>query len=200
VLRLTEPRSFGCGSTALCPSVVSIALSKMNRFLQYLNLLGVAALALLCGVQWRTNRQVNLEATGLMKAGFEQAAKLEDQDKSLKSCAVDLEGFREQLSRAHNILKVTETKAAVAEREIRQLSSERDQLKTSGTNWAAAVSTRDDQLKAANEQLHKLAEGRNETIANFNELARKYNAVVQDLNEARTKLASMAAVPTNGTK
>src|SRR5687767_12487479 len=102
----------------------------MNRSLQYLNFLGILALAVLCVVQWRMNRRVNLEASALEKTRLEQAARLEDQDNTIKGYAADLDGFREQLARASLDLKETEASLAAAQREIRQLNSERDQLRT----------------------------------------------------------------------
>ena len=48
----------------------------MNRFLHWFNLAGVLALALLCVVQWRLNRQLNLELNAAEKARQQQAARL----------------------------------------------------------------------------------------------------------------------------
>jgi uncharacterized coiled-coil DUF342 family protein len=152
----------------------------VNRFLQYCNLVGVVALAALCVVQWRANRQAWLQVGGLEQTRLEQAAKLAEQDKALKGCAADLDNFRDQLSRVHGALKETEAGLAVSERRSRQLTSECDQLKTSLTNWVAAVSAREEQLKKANEQVQKLADARNETVVKFNELAEKYNALTKD--------------------
>jgi len=159
----------------------------MNRLLQYFNLCGVVALAILCIVQWRSNRQVNLEAFGLTKIRLEQQEKISAQEKSLKGCTQDLDSFREQLTRASSTLKEIENKLATAERDNRQLSAERDQLKTNVANWTAAAAARDEQLKIANTELQKLGQERNDAVTKFNELAGKYNKVVSDLNEARAK-------------
>lgn len=158
----------------------------MNRFLQYANLIGVAALAVLCAVQWSANRRVNLEARGLEKARLELTAKVDQQAKDIKGQAADLDTFREQLSFATRSLKEAELKLAKAGREIGQLEIEREQLKTSVTNWAAAVAARDERLKEVSTQLQKLAVERNETVARFNELAMKHEQAVTALNE-RTK-------------
>ena len=52
----------------------------MNRFLHWFNLAGVLALALLCVVQWRLNRQLNLELNAAEKARQQQAARLGEQE------------------------------------------------------------------------------------------------------------------------
>ncbi len=154
----------------------------MNRFLHYFNLVGVIALAALCAAQWRVNRQANLEAISLEKARLEQVKKIEEQDRSLKGCADDLEHFREQLTRANTSVKDLEAKLAPVERSVHQLTIERDQLKTSVTNWANAVAARDEQLRKAEESLTKLAGERNEMTAKYNDLAKKYNETVDTLN------------------
>ena len=77
----------------------------MNRFLHWFNLAGVLALALLCVVQWRLNRQLNLELNAAEKARQQQAARLGEQEQRLKGGATDLDGFREQLTRATASLK-----------------------------------------------------------------------------------------------
>ena len=115
----------------------------MNRILHWFNLAGVLALAVLCVLQWRMNRQLNLDLNTVEKTRQQQAARLHDQEKRLKGGASDLDGFREQLTRATSALKETETKLATLEGQVKQLTNERDQLKTSVTNWAAAVAARD---------------------------------------------------------
>jgi len=155
----------------------------MNRLLQYVNLLGVAALAVLCAFQWSANRSVNLEANSLEKTRLDLTAKAEQQAKDLKGQAADLDVFREQLSVATVSLKEAQTKLAKAELAIAQLETEREQLKTSVTNWAAAVATRDERLKEAADQLQKLAVERNEIVAKFNKLAVTHEETVTALNQ-----------------
>jgi chromosome segregation ATPase len=161
----------------------------MNRPLTIINFLGVIVLAVLCAFQWSANRRVNLEASKLEKVRQEQVVKLGEKEKTLQGCMADLELFRGQLTQANSTLKDAETKVAANERAIHQLTTERDQLKSSVTNWAAAVSQRDEQLKKANDQLQKLADDRNGAVVKFNELARKYNDLVKNLDEARARLS-----------
>ena len=167
----------------------------MNRALTYVNLAGVILLAALAVAQWRVNRRTNLQAIQLEKVGQEQSARIAEQDKTVQGQAADLETFRGQLTKTHATLKETESKLATTEQEVRQLAGERDQLKISVTNWAAAVTARDEQLKLANTELKKLGDDRNEVVGKFNDLAAKYNSVVKDLNEARTRLAGTNAAP-----
>ncbi len=167
----------------------------MNRALPLLNLLGVLLLAGLCVVQWRDNRRLNLEAADLTRIRHEQAAKLEEQTKTITGLSADLDSFRTRLKDASEMVKVTDTKLRPLDREVRQLALERERLKASITNWSAAVTARDERLKEFADQAQELAAARNEAVTKFNELAEKHNAVVKDLNEARARLAAQTNAP-----
>ncbi|MFA6543937.1 MAG: hypothetical protein WCS99_05905 [Limisphaerales bacterium] len=158
----------------------------MNRFLQWFNLAGVLALAVLCALQWRVNRQLNLDLNAAEKICQQQAARLDDSEKRLKGGTSDLDGFREQLTRATTSLKETEGRLAALDRQMKQLANERDQLKTSVTGWAAAVAARDAQLKQAGADLKKIADDRNATVLKFNEVATKHADLMKELDR-RTK-------------
>jgi chromosome segregation ATPase len=165
----------------------------MNRSMPLINLLGVLLLAGLCIAQWQVNRRANLQLIELDRANQAQRVEMAEQEKTIKGQAADLDSFRQQLIRAHTTLKETETRLATTEKEVRQVSLERDQLRVSVTNWAAAVTARDEKLKGANEELQKLAIDRNEVVGKFNELAENYNSVVKDLNEIRARSAGTNA-------
>lgn len=169
----------------------------MNRFLQYANLMGVAALAVLCVMQWSVNRRLNVEAGSLEKTRLKLTAEVGQQREDLKGQADDVDNFREQLARASLALKETETKLAKASREIAQLEAEREQLKVSVTNWAAAVAARDERLKEGNERIRQLGEDLNASIRKFNELAEANGKLVKDWNDQQAKLA---ATRTNSAK
>ena len=154
----------------------------MKRALPLINLGGVLLLAALCAFQWHINRQVNLEANRLEKTRLEQAAKIEDQEKTIRGNLADLELFRDQLQTAAATLKETEKKLRVTQRVVAQLTQERDQLKESIVRWSEAVAARDEQLKEAASQIQSLADDRNAAVSKFNDLAEKYNSVVGDLN------------------
>jgi uncharacterized coiled-coil DUF342 family protein len=154
----------------------------VNRTLQYANLLGVVALAILCAAQWKTNRAANLQTIHLEKVRLEQAAKLKEQENFSAGLAADLDQLRDHVSRGSTGLAETEARLAAAERDRAQLAAERDQLRASVTNWAHAVSERDSRLVEMNTQVRQLADDRNDAVTKFNEIAGKYNSVVQDLN------------------
>lgn len=158
----------------------------MNRSLRYLNLAGVLALAVLCAAQWRANRFKNLEVSRLERSQLDERGKLEEQRRSLEGCTADLERFREQLTGLHSKLKEAETRLRNTEGDASRSSVERDQLKSSITNWVKAVSARDERLKELGVQLQKIADERNDAFQKFNEVAAKYNDVVSNLN-VRTK-------------
>ena len=163
----------------------------MNRFLQWFNLAGVLTLTLLCILQWRMNRQLNLELNSGEEIRQQQSVRLDEQALRIKGTTADLNGFRDQLSRATASLKQAETKLAAMERQLTQLHNERDQLKASVTNWAAAVAARDTQLMQAGADLKKLAEERNAAVLKFNEVAKHQNELVKELERHVKEHASL---------
>jgi uncharacterized coiled-coil DUF342 family protein len=138
--------------------------------MNYLNFAGVVALAVLCSFQWQTNSRINLEAQSLQKTTLEQAAKIDEQTRTIKNDAADLDDLRGRLS-------LSESALADDEATIKQ-------LKTAMDKWIAAVAQRDLALKQAGGQIQKLATERNEAILKFNDLAGKYNAIVKQLNDS----------------
>jgi hypothetical protein len=138
--------------------------------MNYLNFAGVVALAVLCSFQWQTNSRVNLEAQSLQKTTLEQAAKIDEQTRTIKNDAADLDDLRGRLS-------LSESALADDEATIKQ-------LKVAMDKWIAAVAQRDLALKETGGQIQKLAAERNEAILKFNDLAGKYNVIVKQLNDS----------------
>ena len=161
----------------------------MNR-LHYVNLVGVLALALLCMAQWRHDRDLNLEVNRLEKARQDQTVKLTEQEQIVRGLTADLAQFKEQFGKAQTELSDERQKLRMSEHDVRQLSAERDQLKTSVTNWANAVTIRDERLKEAGAQIRRLSDESNASIRRFNELATNHNALVKDLNEVRARMTT----------
>jgi chromosome segregation ATPase len=125
----------------------------MNRKLQFVNLFGVVALVVLCVVQWRQNRQLNLGVNDLEKARQTQERKIAEQEKFVRGLTEDLTHFKEQFTSARSELTGTREKLNVAEQTLTQISDERDQLQANLTNWMNAVTERDVKLKEANERI-----------------------------------------------
>jgi len=157
--------------------------------LQYFNLLGVILLIVLCIAQWQRDRRMNLEVNQLEKTGFEQQSKLSEQQRLIEGLNRELGQFKEQTMKSQAELSETRQRFRAAEIEVRQLTAERNQLKSSNSNWADAVAARDERLQQANKEIRHLADELNVSIAKFNELATNYNGTVKDLNELRARLA-----------
>ena len=162
--------------------------------LDSLNQVGILLLAALCIWQWRRDYDLNLEVNRLEKLGLEQGAKLMEQEKARFGLAEDLANLKVQFGRLETQSNDASQKFRNGSRELRQISSERDQLKTSISNWVVAVATRDERLRQANEQTRQLADELNSSIHKFNELATNHNARVKELNELHAQLAK----PQNG--
>jgi hypothetical protein len=164
----------------------------MNRHLEKLNLLGVVILAVLCVAQWKINRDTNLQLASAQKFQQEQTTKIAEQEKVIQNHLADLETFRVQLTSAKASEKELEKKFAESDGANRELVNERDQLKASITNWAAAVETRDQQLRLAATNLQSLVQSRDEAIEKYNDLARRHNELVSDINRSRTNAIAAA--------
>jgi chromosome segregation ATPase len=145
----------------------------MNRALQYLNLLGVLALVILCGVQWQINGRQHDELDRSEKTRAAQAITILNQQITIKGCQADLDEFRQRLALAESQLKDAQQKLAQDAIQIHNLATERDQLRAAMDKWIAAVKERDAALK-------KALEDRNDAVAKFNDLAGKYNELVKD--------------------
>jgi chromosome segregation ATPase len=173
----------------------------MSRFVSFVNFLGVALLVVLCGIQWKANRQLHLQATELEQTRLEQKAQLAERDKMIKGYLADLDDFRERVRLSESQLKELDDKLGAMTRERNRLVGERDQLlaqrdqmKATLDKWVAAVKERDAAIKDRDAALkdaavkaQKLMVDRNDAVSRFNELVGKYDTVVKDLNAARAK-------------
>jgi chromosome segregation ATPase len=164
----------------------------MNRFLEKLNLVGVIILAGLCVAQWKINRDANLDLQHAQKIQREQTTKLADQEKMIQGQVADLEVFRAQLLETKASEKELENKFTVVDRANHELTNERDQLKTSISNWDASVKARDEQLRQASTNLQKLVQSRDDAIEKYNDLAKRHNQLVGEVNAARTNTVANA--------
>ncbi len=171
----------------------------MSRRLHWFNLFGVFALSALCVTQWRANRRLNLELNDREQVRLEQSARLEEHAQAASAQNGDLASLRAHLARVSDELKLTAGKLAEAERELDRLKAERDQLKSSVTNWAGALAARDDRLRQSASQIRTLAEERNELARKHNDLAALYNKQTREWTELEARLAEAlkAARPTN---
>ena len=165
--------------------------------LHYLNLAGVIVLVGISAGQWRHNRDLNLEVNRLEQSGLEQSAKIAETEKLLQGANADLAQFKEQFGRTETELQDDQKKLIEADRNMFQLTSERDQLKTSITNWVAAVAERDARIKEQSDRTRQLADELNDSIRKFNVLATNYNSVVKDLNELRAHPPKPDAAPSS---
>jgi chromosome segregation ATPase len=147
----------------------------MMRIFSSANLAGVLILAIVCAVQWKSDSDLSHEVDRLQQLSADQSAKIDDQDKSLKQDAADLDDLRQRLAASQDALKDTQDKLTAA-------TAERDQLKAAVDKWTAAVASRDDAIKQANAQIQKLSADRDDAVKKFNDLADKYNDVVKQLN------------------
>jgi chromosome segregation ATPase len=164
----------------------------MNRGLHLFNLAGVLALAVLCGVQWQSNRAVNLQVQALERTRQQQAARLKEHDQTIAGQAADLDRFRKEVTSAQAAVRQTEERSTASAQAVAQVTTERDQLKTSVAEWARAVTGREEQLQVLGTQLREVAAERNQVVTRFNELGDKLNEVVKTLNQRTRQCNELA--------
>jgi hypothetical protein len=167
----------------------------MNHRLSLLNLIGVLALAVLCVLQWRHDRLLNLTLVHSEQVRSGQETELADQTKKLGGLNEDLSQLKTSLTDEHRQLLQAETKWQTANATNEFLVLERNQLRESLTNWISAVTLRDDQIKQANGRVTRLSLDLNTSIHKFNALVTNYNAVVEDLNALRVHTSTNSAGP-----
>jgi uncharacterized coiled-coil DUF342 family protein len=67
--------------------------------------------------------------------------------------------------------------------------AERNRLESSVSNWAAAVTARDERLSEAARQVGALVAERDEAVKRFNDLAERHNRLAKEWNELQSRLA-----------
>ena len=166
----------------------------MMRVVQWLNLLGVLALVVLCSQQWQVNRRLNLDNISLESLRIQQQTEIAEQSARIKADAADLDELRskvmiDEAAIREAMLKITQLEQSllVSETSRKQLAAERDALKSALAKWQTAVAQRDAALKDADQRLVKLLDDRNAAVLKFNDLATKYNDLVKQLDAARSK-------------
>jgi chromosome segregation ATPase len=155
----------------------------MNRTLQFMNLAGVLLLVVICAAQWQRDRKLNLDLIQHEKLRLAQEQKVAEQERNIRGLTADLESFKQQFTRTHAELAETRNQLQEAERLSRHVTSERDQLQSSLTNWSRAVEERDSRIKEANARIGEMGAQLNEAIQKFNQLATNHNDVVARYND-----------------
>ncbi|MDX1953822.1 MAG: hypothetical protein SFY81_16760 [Verrucomicrobiota bacterium] len=164
----------------------------MSKALNTLNFLGILVLAGLCVFQWQVNRRLNLQAIEQEKHLLQLQQQNRDLEKMIEGQKSDLQTVKDQFMKSHEELAEIRKTKSVLERNILELETERDQLKSSIADWSEAINKRDEQIRSANDQLTRLASERNDSVLKYNSLAEKYNSLVEDFNKANAQLSKIA--------
>ena len=143
----------------------------MNRFFSIANFVGVAVLCALSAIQWHINSRLEASVRQLDQLRVEQTASIAQQGKTIAQNDADLDDLRQRLSMSESDLKT-----AVDERN--RFAAEDNVLKSALDQWMSAVKQRDAALKQYGDLIQKLAADRNDAIGKFNDLASKYNALL----------------------
>lgn len=166
------------------------------RLLQHLNLAGVLALAVLCGFQWQANRRSELHGIRMDAVRMELASRVGDLQRLLTNSVSDVEVFRNQITGSNTEIRELKQQLETSERRKDHLELESVQLRSSLSNWMAAVAIRDERIRDSTDRLNRLASGQREAVAKINELVGQYNDVTRLLNE-RTQMLKETTERTN---
>ncbi len=151
-----------------------------------LNLVGVAILTLLSGLQWRTNRIANLTILELEKTRQTQDSTITQQNQAIQGLTQDLSTLKEHVTETQTTLKETASRLRLADHTVAQRSEECRQLKSSITHWTAALAERDARLAETSQRLRVAAEEQAQLTGKYNELAEKHNGIIGELNSRTT--------------
>jgi len=151
--------------------------------LSFINLAGVLALAVLCAAQWQGNRQLNHEINRLESIRIAQDEQLQRRDTAIAGHLEDIETLKAKVLQLTDTLRTTEGELRAEKQKTAQLASEREQLRKSVTEWAAAVEARDERIAENQSQIQELAQLQSEAVTRYNTLAKDYNEAVKLLNE-----------------
>jgi len=150
-----------------------------NRILQIANLFGVIALVVLCVFQWKDNAHLSDSNLQLQQTTRDQAAKIDDQTRTLATDATDLASLRQRLDDLQS--KETQDQAkladALAERDHlnHQIAADQEAI----GKFKDAIAQRDQLIQQANSQQQLLANQRNDAINKYNDVAKRYNDMVK---------------------
>jgi chromosome segregation ATPase len=147
----------------------------MNRAVQYLNFLGVAALAVLCAFQWSASSRIDHQREQLASTCQTQSAKIAEDEQSLQADTASIDDLNQRLSSATDELSKTH-------QQIEALTIRCDQMKSALAKWTAAVAQRDAALKQAADEIQKAMADRDQAVKKYNDLAGQYNAMIAGQN------------------
>ena len=162
------------------------------KALHLINSVGILVVTGLCVVQWRVDQRLTGEVASLESKRRQQDGVVTEQTGQLERLRTELTVVQERFNGASGRIEKAESSLAEAQQQVRLASSERDQLKDSVTHWMSAVTQRDERIKEGNTQIRKLADDLTASVTKFNQLATNYIVTVLQLNEVVTNRNDLA--------
>lgn len=159
-------------------------MTRINRILQILNFLGVAALAVLCVVQWHANSQAIAAADQLEQVRQQQAAKLSEQQKTMQNDSAELDDLHQRLSEVQAAVRASKAKMAAMSAGRDALTAKADQFEATLAKWQSALSQRDDTIRQAGAQIQKLAQQRDDATRRANDLVAQFNRLASNASNS----------------
>jgi chromosome segregation ATPase len=159
----------------------------MSRFFQWLNLVGVVIVAVLCCVQWSLNQRENDAIAKLDQTRRDQAATISGQSQQLKDDAAELTDVRERLDISESARHANEARLASLQAQRDRLAAESEQLKKSLSGWIAASAARDAVIEHANGTIKSLSTRYVDAVSKYNELVAKYDRLENSSRSATTE-------------
>lgn len=160
-------------------------MTRINRFLQIANFLGVAALAGLCVAQWHANSRAVAAADRLQQIRQDQAGKIADQQKTIAADSTEMDDLHQRLSDAQAAAKSAQEKLARLTAQCDALQQQQAQFKSTLDQWQAALAQRDQTIRKAGDEIQKLAQQRDDAIRRGNDAVAQYNRLASSAASAQ---------------
>ncbi|HEX4123163.1 MAG TPA: hypothetical protein VHY37_00440 [Tepidisphaeraceae bacterium] len=159
----------------------------MSRFLQWLNLFGVIALAVLCCVQWSINQRLLNKIAQLEQTNHRQSAAVADLNRKLSDDATELVAVRQRLDISESARHTDEAKIGKLEADRDRMSLEAARYKKATEAWIAASNARDAVIQQANASIKELSARYAAAVAKYNELVGRYNQITNGSQIPKTR-------------
>jgi TolA-binding protein len=147
----------------------------MTRWFNWLNLLGVGVLAVLCCQQWSANQRLSDSVAELHRTVQTQTAHIAEQDQQLKNAAADLDDLRQRLDISESARHADESKLTTLQSDRDRFAAQLGQTKKSLAAWTAACAARDAAIQQANTTISTLSARYVDAVTKYNDLVAKEN-------------------------
>lgn len=163
----------------------------MNRTWPVIVILSLVLLGGLAVVQWQKNRQLNENLTDVEAVYVNQKRTLTEQEESIGKLKQELAQIQYQFVSGQDEAEATRARLLIAEKEILQITWDRDQLQAALTNSAAIGSEQAKRLQETQTQLATTQQQFTAVKSQLTEAGAGIERLTNQLQAARLKLSQL---------